>query len=348
MELNELVSRTWEENILFNVLLELTYQCNLDCFFCYNDRSLQGKPLDFWRYQELLKELAGLGVLNLVLSGGEPLAHPDFWKIGAVARDLGFVIRIKSNGHALRPDVARRLKDEVDPFIIDISLHGASAVVHDRQTRVPGSFQRLMHNLEGLRKQGLRVKLNATLTAWNEHQLEAMYELADGLGLILQVDPQVTPRDDGDRTPQTIRASGAGLQRLEELLRERNPPAASSCDRTDSSEGNGKHCGTGSSSLAIDPYGNVYPCVALRRPLGNLHEQSVREIWYENPVLEELRGTMREVARQVRLLVENGSQVRFCPGQAHALSGNPAQIYPAATQSVSLSIKADRNSRHPG
>lgn len=348
MKLNDLVSRTWEENILFNVLLELTYQCNLDCFFCYNDRSLQGKPLDFWRYQELLEELANLGVLNLILSGGEPLAHPDFWKIGTLARELGFVIRIKSNGHALRPHVARRLKDEVDPFIIDISLHGASAGVHDRQTRVPGSFQRLMQNLIGLRQQGLRVRLNATLTAWNEHQLEAMHELADSLGLLLQVDPQVTPRDDGDRTPQTIRASDTALQRLENLLRKRNPQAHSGCDGMDSSAGDGKHCGTGSSSLAVDPYGNVYPCVALRRPLGNLHEQSVRDIWHGNPVLEELRGAMRKVSRQVRVLEENGNQVRFCPGQAHTLSGNPAQIDPAATQPLSLPVKANRNSRRPG
>ncbi len=348
MELNDLVSRTWEENILFNVLLELTYQCNLDCFFCYNDRSLQGKPLGLKRYQELLHELVGMGVLNLILSGGEPLAHPDFWNIGALARELGFVIRIKSNGHALRPDVARRLKDEVAPFIIDISLHGASAAVHDRQTRVPGSFKRLMQNLEGLREQGLRVKLNATLTSWNEHQLDAMHELADNLGLLLQVDPQVTPRDDGDRTPQTIRASDAGLQRLEELLRKRNPQAGPSCDGMESSTGDAKHCGTGSSSLAIDPYGNVYPCVALRRSLGNLHEQSVCDIWHGNPVLEELRGAMREVARQVRVLEKNGNPVRFCPGQAHNLSGNPAQIYPAATQTLSLSIKANQNSRHPG
>ena len=330
MNLGDLVSRTWQGNILFNVLLELTYQCNLDCFFCYNDRNLQGRPLDFRRYQSLLEELAGLNVLNLILSGGEPLAHPDFWKIGAAARELGFVIRVKSNGHALRPDVARRLKEEVDPFIIDISLHGASAVVHDRQTRVPGSFLRLMQNLEGLREQGLRVKLNTTLTAWNEHQLEAMYELADSLGLVLQVDPQVTPRDDGDRTPQTIRASDAALQRLEALLRERNPQTGPGCDGMDASPGQRKHCGTGSSSLAVDPYGNVYPCVALRRSLGNLHEKTVREIWYGNPVLEEVRDSMREVARRVDALEKEGKNLRFCPGQAHALSGNPADIHVVA------------------
>jgi MoaA/NifB/PqqE/SkfB family radical SAM enzyme len=344
VNLNDLVSRTWQENILFNVLLELTYQCNLDCFFCYNDTSRQGTPLDLNQYHELLRELADLGVLNLILSGGEPLAHPDFWKIGARARELGFLVRIKSNGHALRKDLVPRLKAEIDPFAIDVSLHGASAEVHDRQTRVTGSFERLRRNLWVLKEEGLRVKLNATLTAWNEHQLEAMFELADGLGFPLHVDPQVTPRDDGDTSPQSIGASAAARQRLEKLLLQRSPPLAdSACNGVDSAPDGQKHCGSGSSSLAIDPYGNVYPCVAFRRSLGNLHEQTVRDIWYGNPVLEEVRGAMGEAARQVGALEKKGARVRFCPGQAHAIGGDPTEIYPGAAQMVSLSLKRDRN-----
>ncbi len=340
MNINDLVSRTWQENILFNVLLELTYQCNLDCFFCYNDRTAQGRPMDMSQYRALLEELADLGVLNLVLSGGEPLAHPGFWTIGRWARELGFVVRIKSNGHALRQDVVRRLKVEIDPFAIDISLHGASAEVHDRQTRVPGSFARLMDNLPGLREQGLRVKLNTTLTAWNEHQLEAMHVLADELGYPLQVDPKVTPRDDGDTTPQAIMASDRAVQRLQRLLLERNPRLAS---RTDDGvsflSGARKHCGSGSSGLAIDPFGNVYPCVALRRSLGNLHQQSVAQIWRGNPVLEEVRSRMQDVAREVDALGKEGKNLHFCPGQVHVAGGDPADVPAPGSTVVKLSLR---------
>src|SRR6185295_4685519 len=161
---------------------------NLDCFFCYNDLGAVGRPLSLEQYCDLFAELAGLGVLNLTLSGGEPLAHPDFLPLGARARELGFVVRVKSNGHALRGELARRLRDEVDPFLVEVSLHGASAATHDRQTRVPGSFERLLANLGELRALGLRVKINSTLTAWNEGEIEEMYALADRLGLPLQLD----------------------------------------------------------------------------------------------------------------------------------------------------------------
>ena len=202
MSLARVVAAAWRENLLFSVLVELTYRCNLDCFFCYNDVGAAGRAaLAATHYFRLFAELRELEVLNLTLSGGEPLAHPDFLALGARARELGFAVRIKSNGHALRGELARRVRDEVDPFLIEVSLHGATAATHDRQTRVAGSFERLLANLAELRALGLRVKLNSTLTAWNEGEIAGMFALADALGLPLQVDPEVTPRDDGGREP---------------------------------------------------------------------------------------------------------------------------------------------------
>ncbi|HVR06718.1 MAG TPA: radical SAM protein, partial [Thermoanaerobaculia bacterium] len=147
MSFERLLLRTWSENRLFSVLVELTYRCNLDCFFCYNDLGLRGRPLSLTQYYEFFADLRDLEVLNLTLTGGEPLAHPEFLRLGARARELGFVVRIKSNGHALRGTMARRIREEIDPFLIEVSLHGATAAVHDRQTREAGSFDRLLANL---------------------------------------------------------------------------------------------------------------------------------------------------------------------------------------------------------
>jgi MoaA/NifB/PqqE/SkfB family radical SAM enzyme len=196
MGFEQILQKTWRDNILFSVLVELTYRCNLDCFFCYNDLGLRGEPLRTEQYFDFFAELRDLQVLNLTLSGGEPLAHPDFLRLGARARELGFLVRVKSNGHALRGEAARRLRDEVDPFLVEVSLHGAVAATHDRQTRVPGSFDRLLANLREALDLGLRIKINSTMTAWNEGEIEGMLSLADSLGVRLQLDPEVTPRDD--------------------------------------------------------------------------------------------------------------------------------------------------------
>jgi MoaA/NifB/PqqE/SkfB family radical SAM enzyme len=324
------VIKTWERDILFSVLIELTYRCNLDCFFCYNDVKLKGKPLGRDQYFAMLEDLAAMQVWTLVLSGGEPLSHPDFLAIGEAARERGFVVRLKTNGHALRGALLRAVRERMDPFVIEISLHGASAAVHDRQTRVPGSFERLVANLREAREAGLRIKLNSTLTAWNEAEIEGMFALAESLGLPLNVDPEVTPRDDGSREPQSIAASLEGIRRLYSFqdrraaslpLADEPPQPAPPPTR--------KHCGAGSSGLAIDPFGNVYPCVQWRRPVGNLHERSIREIWTGSPALSEVRALT--VAVKERLQREPAAGfLNFCPGNAESATGSPLAIYPAA------------------
>jgi MoaA/NifB/PqqE/SkfB family radical SAM enzyme len=339
MSLSRVLAATWRENLLFSVLVELTYRCNLDCFFCYNDLDLRGEPMRRGDYFRFFDDLRGLEVLNLTLSGGEPLAHPDFLALGARARELGFAVRIKSNGHALSGELARRVRDEVDPFLVEMSLHGATAATHDRQTRVPGSFDRLRANLAEVLALGLRVKLNSTLTAWNEGEIEGMFALADALGVPLQVDPDVTPRDDGGREPLQVAPTREGVLRLFRLQTERGRMAAGSgtgevargADDGMVPTPAGKHCGAGSAGIAVDPYGNVYPCVQWRRPVGNLHRQSIREIWRESAGLREVR----ELTVQAREVVDGhgpgGALLNFCPGAAAVHTGNPLEVYPSAS-----------------
>jgi MoaA/NifB/PqqE/SkfB family radical SAM enzyme len=350
MSYDALLARSWEENRLVSVLLELTYRCNLDCFFCYNDLSLRGTPLTFAQYDGLLQDLAGMNVLTVILSGGEPLAHPDFFRIGARARELGFVTRVKTNGHAVHGELARRLRDEVDPFVVEVSLHGATAESHDRQTRVPGSFDRLLANLGEMLALGLRVKVNSTLTRWNEDEIEAMYAITDALDLPLRFDLQVTPKDDGDRSPLAIAPTAEGIRRLmavddrraavvEERAGDgerragecepestRAPLAATRSPQPEPlaiPRSPAKHCGAGSAGIAVDPFGNVYPCVQWRRPVASLHQRSMREIWGDS--FSEVRA-MTAAATGVVAAHPHGKLLNFCPGLAEALTGSALRV----------------------
>jgi MoaA/NifB/PqqE/SkfB family radical SAM enzyme len=346
MSFGETLRNTWRKNILFSALVELTYRCNLDCSFCYNDLGLKGRPLKTHQYLRFFEDLKEMQVLSLVLTGGEPLAHPDFLALGRRARELGFVVRLKSNGHALRGTLARRIKEEVDPFVVELSLHGARALTHDRQTRVAGSFERLLANLREMLALGLRLKLNSTLTAWNEGEIEEMYAIADGLGVRLSISAEVTPRDDGDRSPLAISASPDGLRRLFEvqLARARGtgaagarPPAPEAHpDHEGLPDSGDKHCGAGSSAIAVDPFGNVYPCVQWRRALGNLHEKSIQEIWSTSPVLEEIRRLTAEAKKVVDSHGGRGRLSDFCPGAALLNTGSPILVHPAALKRMEI------------
>ena len=347
MALRSILEKTWNQDLLFSVLVELTFRCNLDCFFCYNDLSAIGEPLRDEQYFQLFEDLAALQVMNLTFTGGEPLAHPSFLALGARARELGFVVRIKSNGHAFRGNLARRIRDEVDPFLVETSLHGADAATHDRQTRVPGSFDRLLGNLEELRSIGFRIKLNATLTRWNEHQIEEMFDLADRLDCRLSISPSVTPRDDGDRGPLAIAPSDEGVLRLYRFLDTRvsDREAAAACTGSPSIR---KSCGAGSSGLAIDPFGNVLPCVQWRRPIGNLHEQGIGEIWRGSGELEEIRRLNGAAKQKLVALGPDAAGLSHCLGLSEEKTGDPLATDPEAWRQAGLLRRArEQNGRSP-
>lgn len=325
---SEVVTDAWNENHLIAVLLELTYRCNLDCFFCYNDLGKKGRLVATERYLSFLEECREEGVLVLALSGGEPLMHPGFWEIATRASDLAFSLRIKTNGHGFTEDSIERLYRDVRPFRVEISLHGGRAETHDRQTRVPGSFARLMTVIPAMLRAGLRVKLNSTLTSWNVGEVEEMWELAESFGVLLTLNPVVSPRDNGDLTPLMIAPSSDEMERVYalEAVRQAHIQVESEPDEVPREAGSEKACGAGSSSVTIDPFGDVLPCVQWRRPVGNILDRSLRDIWSGNGRLGEVRE-LAVAAKRTRDSLPQLPAGGFCPGMAEIASGFAASAY---------------------
>ena len=93
--------------------------CNLRCPFCHNAglvTRLSGTPV--LPTEEVLRFLAGRrGLLEgVVLTGGEPLLQPDAAGFLRVVRELGFAVKLDTNGcfpHRLAPLLEQGLVDYV-------------------------------------------------------------------------------------------------------------------------------------------------------------------------------------------------------------------------------------------
>ncbi len=300
-----ILPRIRQQRILHDASLELTYGCNLDCFYCYNDRDKPGQLLSLPQYRVLLQDLAEMQTLYLMLTGGEPMLHPHFFEIGSMARELGFVTRVRTNGHSLGRRNAQRLYREVDPYVVELSLHGASAETHDRQTRVPGSFARLVQNIGHATAAGLRCSIVCTPTAWNEHQIDDMFALCDSLGVPLRFQGPVAPRDNGDLEPLAIQPSKNVWETVKQGLDARRPTAAPASpilnnDIPDIGEDPPATCNVGVAGVDIDPYGNVQACMHLQRSAGSLHEHSIGEIWHKSPLFLEARARAIDAAKRLQ------------------------------------------------
>ncbi len=335
----QITKNNWSKAAPMSALFELTFVCNHACSFCYNCPTGQ-KEMNTEEAIDTLRKLAEFNVLYLTLSGGEPLVRKDFFEIGRAARDLGFAIRIYTNAFLIDGPMAKRIKEEVNPLEMEISIHGSRPETHEKLTCVPGSLQRVKDAVRHLRALNIKVNLKCPITRENQGEVLEMQAIADELDARIIFDPVITPRDDGDKDPLGLMASDDFLEKYwtsDEYARARKEPVPQ--PRND---GPGEAvCGTGRGSLAIDPYGNIFPCVQWRRKAANIKElKSLKEMWHTSPVLIEVRKTAVEIAQKVLKEATNGSQCGFCAGVAELQMGDPTALYPQVLKNAEFRAKA--------
>jgi MoaA/NifB/PqqE/SkfB family radical SAM enzyme len=335
-----LLEKAFAEAIPLTAQFEITYRCNHLCTFCYNSPTGQ-RELTTPQIFEALRKIADFGVLYLTLTGGEAMCHKDFFKIAAEVRRLGMMLRIYSNGYLMADRKVVERIQELKPFEVEISIHGARAETHEALTKIRGSFQKTVQALENLTEAGIKVNLKCPITRLNKNELFGIRDIADRYRLYVSFDPVITPKDDGSLDPLELRADEEFFARYwaedyVKLHRGKLPPRANHC----ASDGAEANCGTGRSGFTIDPYGNILPCVALRRKIANILEvDRLDQIWNSSPVLHEVRDLAVQAKDMLRRRPD-GEYFMFCLGVAETQTGDPLGIYPQ----VEVNARAIRRS----
>ncbi|MGD8896825.1 MAG: radical SAM protein [Acidobacteriota bacterium] len=299
--------------------LELTYRCNWRCVFCYNPRHHDKRGLSGREWLGVLDDLRALGTLYVSLTGGEPLTHPEFFAIARGVRERAFALRILSNAALITDKVADKIAD-LNPIAVETSLHGSRPETHDRATATPGSFTAFFRGLDRLQERGVSVVVKTPLTRLNEDEIEAIHTLVEARDVPWRLDSVLTPRDDGDLGPLAYRASPPAVENVYRRL-----AAVGQLPHEERSKG-GVNCGVGRTTIAIDPEGNVYPCIQWRKaPMGNVRETALRELWPGADGRREAAAVSRAANDK---LVESGGAMAvfpFCPALAYQNTGDPLQ-----------------------
>ncbi len=102
------------------LLLHITEKCNLNCRHCYLGEK-RNRDLELEVIQKILKEFGEYG-FKLLITGGEPLLHENFWEILAFAKKFPIRVELLTNGTLVTKDIAERLSKYV--HCVQISLDG--------------------------------------------------------------------------------------------------------------------------------------------------------------------------------------------------------------------------------
>jgi radical SAM protein with 4Fe4S-binding SPASM domain len=281
----DLFARAEDRAVPLSASIALTHACNLACDFCY--LPLPRDPteeLTTSEWHAVLEQLAAAGCLFLALTGGEPLLRPDFFEIAGDARALGFALRILTNGTKIDTTVAERIA-HLPVLSVELSVHGASPAAHERATHVTRSFEQALAAARHLRARAVPVTLKCVVSRLNVREIDQIGHLAESLGAALQLDAEITPRNDGDPQPTELAASACDLARLADRLWREPGGTIPTADRLDQPP-----CAAGRRIVHIGASGTVHPCVQWARPVGELRHEPFADVWRDAPMLGHLRA----------------------------------------------------------
>jgi pyrroloquinoline quinone biosynthesis protein E len=322
------------------LLAELTHRCPLHCPYCSNPleliRAESELPTDDWK--RVFTQARELGVLQLGLSGGEPLLRKDLEELAAHARAEGLYSTLVTSGLGLTRARAERLKsgglEHIQISIQDSDPEVAERIAGVRSVKHKEAAAAIVRDL------GFAFTVNVVLHRANLDRIGSIIDLAADLG--------------ADRVElANTQYYGWGLENRSALMptREQVERSREIAERAvqqyrgrmqityvlpDYYEAFPKACygGWGKLYLVVTPNGSVLPChgasAITTLQFENVKTRSLDWIWRESQAFRAFRGDswMKEPCRSCpRKAVDFGG----CRCQAFALTGDAANPDPVCT-----------------
>ena len=320
----------------FHIQWHITNLCNLRCKHCYQEDFSKKYDLE-WKGLKRVSDhiLTTLSEWNrkacVHLTGGEPLLKEELFSLlnylnpKSEIDELGII----TNGLFFNRDVVKRLSAFPKLKKIKVSLDGADAEVHD-SLRQKGSFEKVVQNLS-LIKQANRFEifLMFTLMKRNYKDFLSLVPLCQDLGVDGLILERFIPLGKGREIMNDVLEKDQWKNLLTTLSHfistEMNEDklfpyqAFQIVFKQDETELLGAPCVIGKDGLCIMPEGIVFPCRRFPIPIGNLMNESLKEIWERPSLLDQLRNKRNLKGQCGKCPIED---CRGCRSLALALTGD--------------------------
>ena len=326
----------------YTLIAELTYRCPLRCVYCSN-------PVDFAEHKDALRtedwirvltEADELGVMQLNLTGGEPLVRSDLEELVRHAAKLGLYTNLITSG---LPLVRERLAGLRDAGLDSVQL-SIQDVEKASAERIAGreSFEHKLAVAAWVKELGLPLTMNTVLHRQNIGHVPEIVSLAERIGAerlelantqylawaLLNRERLLPTRAEIDAARSAASAAKERLKGRMEVL----------FVLPDYYSDRPKACmsGWGKRYIVVSPDGLALPCHLAHTLPGfskeSVLEQSLERIWNDSPLFRAFRGDdwMQEPCRSCeRKSVDFGG----CRCQAFHLTGDATVTDPTCALS---------------
>jgi PqqA peptide cyclase len=329
------------------LIAEITHRCPLHCVYCSNPLELQSREnelsLDEWA--RVFDEARRLGVLQLHLTGGEPLSRPDLVELIAAGRRARLYVNLITSGVGLTESGLQQLVDAgLDHFQLSLQDSEEAPANEIAGTRAHALKLRVA---EWVRRQPIAFPVNLVVHRNNLDRLASLIAFTEQMGTnrleianvqyygwaLLNRAALLPTREQLQKSLEVVEAARERLgsrMRIEFVMPDYYARFPKPCMG-----------GWGNNLLLVDPAGQAMPCHAAA-VIPGLIFPSVREhdldwIWNSSGSFNRFRGDdwMQEPCRGCERKVRDFGG---CRCQALLLTGDATRTDPVCTLSPDRSM----------
>ena len=282
---------------LQDLFWECTLTCNAKCKHCgsnaeskkYDDELTTGEIKGV--FTQIAKDMNASKIL-INVTGGEPLLRKDLCEVMSFASGLGFRWGMTSNGMLFNDEIIENLKN-ANMETISISIDGVGKT-HDEFRGVDGSYEKILENVEKLKKAKFVKHLQVTTIfhKGNIAELEQLYDIVSKLGLTSWRVGIMDPIGRGKENKELL-LNGREIKTLLNFIKRKNKkgklrityacPGFLGIDYEKTVRGYYFNCRTGINVASILYNGDLFVCPNVeRRPelmQGNIRNDNFADVW---------------------------------------------------------------------
>ena len=153
---------------LSRVHMDISSRCNENCVHCYIPSRNKCSMISEEIVDRVLEQCVSMKVLNITLSGGEPMLNPYLKSLLLKCCDANFSVNILSNLTCLSDELLELISS--NPLIsVQTSLYAMNEDIHDSVTRKKGSYKKTLSAIRKLHECNVPMQINCPIMKQNRH-----------------------------------------------------------------------------------------------------------------------------------------------------------------------------------
>lgn len=284
------------DNLIKSLHIEIVNECNERCVHCYIPHYLKNKILDSDLFYDIIEQGRKLNIINVTISGGEPLLHKDFLGFLKKCRELNLSVNILSNLTLLDDEIIEEMKR--NPLLsVQTSIYSMHPEVHDNITKKAGSLVKTLESVCKLISKGIPVQISCPIMKQNKTDFMEVVKWGKNKNISVLTDYIIFATYDHSNSNLVNRLSldeveHAFKMQLSEAYAKEIKDNASKKENLSENE---PVCSICRYFFCISAEGNVFPCVGWQsKIIGNVRNQKIKDLWEKSEEANKLRNVKRK------------------------------------------------------